>query len=148
MRENRITEINYSPQVQGFFCCAVFGVTAIGLKITELSVFGQSRLNPMLQGRLYDTMSIPVIAPLNKALWNDDLSQGQNILVSSIFPILNEICEGLGVAKGTFDWGDFVAFGAGSLLWLAYDSSAKKLHDSGLTLPIYRALNIRHQVYG
>lgn len=40
---------------------------------------------------------------------------------------------------------DFISMGLGCIGWVAFDQAAKKLHDSGLTKPIYRSLGISYK---
>lgn len=51
-----------------------------------------------------------------------------------------EVMQMYNILPGTYDPGDFVAYGLGALGWAALHRSAKYLYDSGLTDPINRAL--------
>lgn len=143
--ENLITKINYSGRVKGAFGMAIFGVPALALRSLERGPTGQA-LPIFMRGRLFDVMAAPWHASLNKVLVGDNFAM--NFGAAIVAPTLIEISQGVGLTDGTFDAGDIAAYTVGALGWAAFEGTAKAMHDSGLTLPIYRVLGIQHRKFG
>lgn len=145
VQENRATRINYSARAKGFMALSVFFPIAVSLAFFEKSQTGQRILPDFAKGRLYDTMAVPVIASFDKFRGDDKFEN--NLATGLMVPTMMEMGQWLGL-YGTFDWGDFAAYGLGAAAWVVFDRTAKAVHDSGLTLPIYRALKIKHKKFG
>lgn len=56
---------------------------------------------------------------------------------NSVYEVMQYMNNGYG-----YDTGDFAAYAVGSLNWIGLHKGAKRLYDSGLTMPIYKALGI------
>jgi hypothetical protein len=141
-QENLITKINYSGRIKGVVGMAIFGVPALVLRSLERGPSRQS-LPVFMRGRLFDVMAAPCSASFNKLLFGDDFFM--NFAAAIITPALFEISQG--VEDGTFDPDDIVAYTVGALGWAAFEGTAKAIHDSGVTLPIYKMLGIQHRKF-
>lgn len=144
-QENLITKINYSGRVKGAFGMVIFGVPAVALRSLERGPSGQS-LPIFMRGHLFGVMAAPWHASLNKVLVGDSFAI--NLGAAIVGPTLTEIAEGVGLTDGTFDVGDIAAYVVGAIGWAAFEGTAKAIHDSGLSLPVYRALGIQHRKFG
>jgi len=144
-QENLITKVNYSGRVKGVFGMAIFGVPAMALKSLERGPSGQS-LPIFMRGHLFDVMAAPFSASLNKVLVGDNFAMNFGAAIWA--PTLIEIAQGVGLTDGIFDIGDIVAYVVGAVGWAAFEGTAKAIHDSGLSLPVYRVLGIQHRKFG
>jgi hypothetical protein len=144
-QENLITKINYSGRVKGAFGMVIFGVPAMALRSLERGPSGQS-LPIFMRGHLFAVMAAPWHASLNKALIGDNFAI--NFGAAIVGPTLTEIAQGVGLTDGTFDAGDIAAYVVGAVGWAAFEGTAKAIHDSGLSLPVYRAFGIQHRKFG
>ncbi len=144
-QENLITRVNYSSKLKGTFGIVIFGATALALKSLERGPSSQY-LPSFMRGRLFDVMSAPWEASLSKMLVGDSFRLNAGFAFT--VPALIEATQGVGFSEGTFDEGDFAAYAIGTLGWIAFEGTAKVLHDSGLTLPLYRVFGIRHKKFG
>ena len=144
-QQNLITKINYSSIVKGAFGMAIFGVPAIALRSLERGPSRQS-LPIFMRGHLFDVMAAPVHASLNKVLVGDSFAM--NFGAAIVGPTLTEIDERVGLVEGTYDTGDIAAYVVGAVGWAAFEGTAKAIHDSGLSLPVYRVLGIQHRKFG
>lgn len=143
-QENLITRINYSPQIKGALGSLIFGIPALAFERLDRGNYAQNLPN-FMRGRLFDSMSVPVTASMNKIFMGDKFEV--NLISGIIVSCAIEIGEGLHFWAGTFDLGDFLAYGVGAVIWTAFEESAKSLHDSGATLPIYKAMGIKHRKF-
>ena len=155
---NLITRINYDSRAKGAFGIIIFGTLASVFFMIDRGTFGQS-LPPFMRGRLFDVMANPFCASADQIINNRDNFR-ENLASGIIAPSLFETLQGLGQRLGvkikigtetydpTFDPGDYIAYLIGGLFWVAFEGTAKGIHDSGLSLPLYRLLRIRHRKFG
>lgn len=142
--ENLITRINYSGKAKGILgVTAIIGASALAWHPLEQAIAGQF-LPTFVPKLLFNLTVGPCSASLSKILHGDDFRGNIRgaIFVSTVFGISESM------AGGTSEIGDVTALAIGTVGWAAFEKTAKKLHDSGLTLPIYRALGIQHRKFG
>ncbi|OGZ27905.1 MAG: hypothetical protein A2427_04910 [Candidatus Nealsonbacteria bacterium RIFOXYC1_FULL_40_7] len=143
--ENLITKINYSGRLKGLFGMVMFGIPALALRTFEQNPSVRQSLPIFMRGKLFDVMAAPWHASLSKVFFGDLYLM--NLASAMISPSITEISQGLGLIDGTFSVGDFAAYAIGTICWAAFENTAKTIHDSGLSLPIYRALGIQHRKF-
>ena len=146
---NLITRINYDPRAKGAFGIIIFGILANALHVIDRGTYGQP-LPPFMRGRLFDVMATPFYASVDQIINRDNFRENlaNGIIVPSMFETLQGLARLLGSKMGTFDPGDYIAFLIGGLFWVSFEGTAKGIHDSGLSLPLYRILGIKHQKFG
>lgn len=117
---------------------------ALYLKEYDKSVYTYS----LLQGRMVDSVGVMAQCALAEAVaslspefqvkhrtaWAISLTFSANVLY--------ETMQLYQLLPGTYDPGDFIAYGVGALGWAALHRGARCLYDSGLTDPINRALGV------
>lgn len=140
-----LTYINYNPAMKAVFGAVIFGAAGLALQSIEQGVTGQS-LPRFMRGRLADVMGAPFAGVWSKGLIGDNFKL--NLAAAMAIPSAVEIAQAFSRLPGTFDWGDFGAYAVGTAFWAVFEGSAKALHDSGITVPIYRALGIKHRKFG
>lgn len=140
-KENWQTRLNYSPRAKGVLSLAAFYAGSLAARSFNEGI-ASIRTPPYMVGRVRDIFAGAVQASAAKAILNSE----NTLALSACGFIANassELYQGIGWEQGTFDPGDFVAFGVGAIAWGLFDKSAKLLYDSGATKPIYNVLNIR-----
>ncbi len=141
-KENLITKINYSERAKAALGLAFFGAGSfIAFSIDRGVVADAINLPNMLRGRLYDSFGPICYALGSKLLLGQD--EFELHTAAGTVPIAIEVGQLLHIRHGTFDPGDFAAYGVGLVGWVAYDKAAKALYDSGITKPLYRVLGIQ-----
>src|SRR3989344_6339415 len=143
--ENFQTLLNYSRFSKAAFGILVFGIPALVARMIDRGPASKN-IPIFMRGRFFDAFAGPYSASLNKIFFNDNFLA--NATAGLVYPTLQEFAQGVGWIDGTFDWGDIAAYAVGTLAWMGFEGSAKVIHDRGWSLPIYRALKIKHQIYG
>ncbi|MEK7497321.1 MAG: hypothetical protein AAB656_00185 [Patescibacteria group bacterium] len=128
-KENRITEINYDSRIRYAFAALI--LTSLG-GITRL-VNGKSSMAHIFL--------VPSLVSLREAVVNDE-----NVIRDMTFGISGsvfiEIAQAVYPKLGEAQVEDLVIDSVGILAWLLFEKTARELHDSGLTDPVYSLLRV------
>ncbi|OGK09578.1 hypothetical protein A2767_03130 [Candidatus Roizmanbacteria bacterium RIFCSPHIGHO2_01_FULL_35_10] len=144
-QENLITRINYSVRAKGLFGIAIFSVPALLLRSLERGP-NRNSLPIFMQGHLFDSFATPVFAFGGKVFVDDNLIA--NLSSGLAINVAFEFAQKYHLAEGVYDLNDIGAYTIGALGFAAFEGTAKLIHDSGLSLPIYRLLGIQHRKFG
>src|SRR3989338_3561026 len=139
--DNLITRINYSERAKGGLALAFLTLGVIPAYAIDVSTNSPE----ILAGHVKDFLSIPLGAALIKTILgsgSDPTDTYSETIFASGYPVSKEIFQFIGLDKGVFDPGDFIAFGIGAAAWICFDRAAKALYRSGITKPFYKLLCI------
>ena len=155
--ENWQTRLNYSERVKSTLSLLTFGLLAIAVDTTLRPEIGGVRpqlpdgpLN-IIQHTAFDAFTVPVYTSMAKFIGNEK-NRIIPFLTASIYSIGYESWQYIAqnilkISKSGFSEYDLAAYGIGAIGWVLFDYSAKLLHDSGLTHPIYKVFGIKHRKF-
>lgn len=157
--QKTINEINYSPFIVNLLNAGSYGIFALALNYIESS----QAVPAIFRDRMADTIgttaqaafNLLVLSPiyyryntrLHQNKIRDQVDEKLYLKPGAIAFASNTIYEAVQFyndVKGK-DPGDFAAYAIGALAWIGIHKGAKRLYDSGLTVPIYRVLRIRDE---
>jgi hypothetical protein len=147
--ENWQTNLNYSPSIKFLFQVGVlYAMSFDVLRPFERGTTGQT-LPEFAQGKLADVGLGAFSAVITGGIIHGGREGNLKTKIAGGFacPSVLEIMQYFHQYPGVYNPSDFAAYGIGALSWGAIEISAKHLHDSGITLPIYRVLHIKHQKF-
>lgn len=148
--KNWQTRVNYGPGARALMLGAVVLPTAFAAKVIESVPNSMPPGMEGLRGHLFDMFAIPAFSCLYSLI---GASVCQSLVLGTTQAAILENLQRIEALKetvfgGTYDKTDFLAYGLGLATMVAFEASARVLHDTGATLPIYRILNIEHNIYG
>lgn len=127
--ENLITRINYDPRLKYGVAALVFASVGLALR----SVDGKNSSAHLFL--------IPTFAAFRKAIVNDN-DPIRDIAFGSAGSVTLEMLQAIYPILGQAQIEDLGVDAAGIAVWFLFEGAAKKLHESGITDPIYSVLGI------
>lgn len=162
-KPNLITRLNYSETAKGLLALGIITPIALTVNFYDKGVV-PSRFPTWMMYHMFDFFASPVngaslrtvtsIAGLMTGNNADYVQFGGNKNLRISYPVFesiwatvpNFVTEAFQYGKQGFDpVGDGIAYTLGGFAWYAFDRSARKLYESGLTIPLYKALGIQDQ---